>query len=104
MSIIQEEFTTLTKKRDDLSNRAMRVNVTIEEAKRRYAALLEQAKEKYGVSSVEELRHKLAAMKKENGDAVATFKAALETTEKKLIEAEAIIANAVAPAANGARA
>jgi hypothetical protein len=104
MPNIQEDFTVLTKKREDLANRAMRVNVTIEEAKRRRDSLLAQAKEKYGVSSVEELRSKLAAMKQENGEAVAAFKAALDTTEKKLVEAEAIIANASAPAASGARA
>lgn len=104
MPNIQEEFTVLTKRREDVANRVMRVNVTIEEAKRRHAALVEQAKEKYGVSSVEELRTKLAAMKKENADVIEAFRAALDVTEKKLIEAEAIIANATAPAAAGARA
>ena len=101
---IQEEFTSLTKKREDLSSRAMRINLTIEEAKRRHAVLLEQAREKYGVASVAELREKLAMMKKENTDTVASYRAALDTAEKKIIEAEAIIANAVAPVTAGARA
>lgn len=103
MPNIQEEFTLLTKKRDDVANRVMRVNVTIEEAKRRQSLIVEQAKEKYGVSSVDELRAKLAAMKKENTDVIEAFRTALDVTEKKLVEAEAIIANTATPAA-GARA
>jgi predicted Zn-dependent protease len=104
MPNIQEEFASLTKLRDEQSKRAMRINVTVEEAKRRHAGLLDQAKEKYGVKSVDELREKLAAMKKENAEAVVAFRSALEMTEKKLVEAEAIIANAVAPTPSGARA
>lgn len=104
MSNIQEEFTALTKKREDVANRVMRVNVTIEEAKRRHALIVEQAKEKYGVSSLDELRAKLASMKKENADVIEAFRAALDITEKKLVEAEAIIANTAAPASSGARA
>ncbi len=103
MANIQEKFTELTKKKDDLANRAMRVNVTIEEAKKRHLALLATAKEKYNVESVDELRNKLAIMHKENEETVANFQAALEVSERKIIEAEAVIANLSSPAANGAR-
>jgi hypothetical protein len=103
MTNIQEEFAALSKKREDLASRAMRINVTVDEAKRRQAALQAQAKEKYGVSTIEELREKLAIMKKENTEAIAAFRDALAVVEKKVVEAEAIIANASTPSA-GARA
>jgi hypothetical protein len=103
MTNIQEEFAALSKKREDLANRTMRINVTVEEARRRQSALQAQAKEKYGVSTIEELREKLAAMKRENAAAVTAFKEALALAEKKVVEAETIISNASAPT-SGARA
>lgn len=104
MTNIHEEFATMTKRREDLSNRKARIDFTIEEAKKRHASLCEQAREKYGVSTLDELRAKLVAMKQENSEAISAFKAALDVTEKKVVEAETIIAAASSGVSSGARA
>lgn len=91
MATIQEEFSVLTKKRDDLQHRANLINLRIEEAKKKHAALVEIAKEKFGVDNVDDLRKKVILMKEENEKTVATFKSELEKVETDVIKAESIL-------------
>ena len=83
-----QDIEELRRRYDDLNQKRIRTDANLQNARKRFEELQEQAKKDFGTDDLDELRAKLTEMKSENERKRSEYQESLDRIECELAEVE----------------